>query len=90
MIVAATLTQGPVMVYCGQELGELGMDNEGFSGLDGRTTIFDYWGVKSIQAWANGGKFDGAGLSDEQKGIACILQDVAQRHLCAKKPSRTA
>ena len=76
MIVAATLTQGPVMVYCGQELGELGMDNEGFSGLDGRTTIFDYWGVKSIQAWANGGKFDGAGLSDEQKELRAFYKTL--------------
>ncbi len=66
MIVAATLGRGPVMVYMGQELGELGMDSEGFSGVDGRTTIFDYWSVKSIRSWANGGKWDGAGLSAEQ------------------------
>lgn len=69
MIVAATLTKAPVMIYAGQELGELGMDAEGFSGVDGRTTIFDYWGVKSLQAWANKGKFDGAGLSNEQKEL---------------------
>jgi glycosidase len=69
MIVAATLTQAPVMIYCGQELGELGMDNEGFSGMDGRTTIFDYWGVKTIQAWTNGGKFDGKKLTSEQKEL---------------------
>lgn len=69
MIVAATLTKAPVMIYAGQELGELGMDAEGFSGVDGRTTIFDYWGVKSLQAWANNGKFDGAGLSKDQKEL---------------------
>ena len=69
MIVAATLGTNPVMVYAGQELGEKGMDAEGFSGMDGRTTIFDYWGVKSLQAWANHGKFDGAGLDDEQKQL---------------------
>ena len=66
MIVAATLTKAPVMIYFGQELGEFGMDSEGFSGVDGRTSIFDYWGVKSIQAWANRGKFDGKNLSEEQ------------------------
>lgn len=66
MIVAATLGTNPVMVYAGQELGEKGMDAEGFSGMDGRTTIFDYWGVKSLQAWANHGKFDGARLDEEQ------------------------
>jgi glycosidase len=69
MIVAATLTKAPVMVYFGQELGEHGMDNEGFSGVDGRTSIFDYWGVKTIQAWANKGKFNGGGLNDEQKEL---------------------
>ena len=69
MIVAATLYKNPVLIYSGQELGEKGMDMEGFSGVDGRTTIFDYWGVKSQQAWANKGKFDGAGLSEEQKEV---------------------
>jgi Glycosidases len=69
MVVAATLTKAPVMIYFGQELGELGMDSEGFSGMDGRTSIFDYWGLKSIQAWANGGKFDGKELSEEQKEL---------------------
>lgn len=69
MIVAATLTKAPVMIYMGQELGELGMDAEGFSGIDGRTTIYDYWSLKSIKAWANNGKFDGAGLTPEQQEL---------------------
>lgn len=69
MIVAATLGTNPVMVYAGQELGEKGMQVEGFSGMDGRTTIFDYWGISSIQAWANKGKWDGALLDDEQREL---------------------
>jgi glycosidase len=69
MIVSATLSKAPVMIYAGQELGEQGMDNEGFSGLDGRTTIFDYWGVASLQHWSNHGKFDGMFLSDKQKQL---------------------
>lgn len=69
MIVAATLGNNPVMIYAGQELGEKGMDAEGFSGMDGKTSIFDYWGVKSIQAWTNHGKFDGAHLSEEQRDL---------------------
>ena len=76
MIVAATLGTNPVMVYAGQELGEKGMDAEGFSGMDGRTTIFDYWGVKSLQAWANHGKFDGAGLDDEQKTLRTFYRQL--------------
>ena len=58
----------------GQELGERGMDMEGYSGIDGRTTIFDYWGVKSIQAWANKGKFDGANLTPEQQELRTFYQ----------------
>ena len=77
MIVAATLNQCPVMIYSGQELGERGMDMEGFSGIDGRTTIFDYWGVKSLQAWSNKGKYDGAKLNDAQHE----LRDFYQRLL---------
>ncbi len=69
MIVAATLGTNPVMIYAGQELGERGMDIEGFSGMDGRSSIFDYWGIRSIQAWANHGKFDGKNLSEEQKNL---------------------
>ncbi len=69
MIVAATLTISPVMIYAGQELGENGMENEGFSGLDGRTTIFDYWGVKSIQNWINKGKFNDEKLTSDQKEL---------------------
>jgi hypothetical protein len=37
------------MVYFGQELGECGMDAEGFSGCDGRTSIFDYWSIPSFR-----------------------------------------
>lgn len=66
MIVAAALTKGPLMIYAGQELGEQAMDAEGFSGRDGRTSIFDYSAIKSIQQWANGGEFDGEMLSVSQ------------------------
>ena len=84
MIVAATLTPNPLLIYMGQELGEKGMDFEGFSGIDGRTTIFDYWGVKSLQAWANGGKFDGAGLDEEQRSLRAFYQ----RLLCIARDNK--
>lgn len=48
MMVSAWLQTNPVMIYAGQEFGECGMDAEGFSGCDGRTTIFDYWAVESL------------------------------------------
>ena len=51
MMVCAWLNTSPVMIYAGQELGEPGMDEEGFSGKDGRTTIFDYWSPDTLRRW---------------------------------------
>ena len=48
LYVSLFLNNAPFMVYFGQEVGEKGMDEEGFSGKDGRTTIFDWWSVSSI------------------------------------------
>ncbi len=84
MIVAATLNQAPVMIYSGQELGELGMDAEGFSGFDGRTTIFDYWGLKSIQAWSNSGQFDGKKLSPDQRDLQLFYKKLLNITLSEK------
>ena len=69
MIVSACMNTNPVMIYFGQELGEHGMDTEGFSGRDGRTTIFDYWSVDSIRRWRNGGKFDNKFLNEDEKQL---------------------
>ena len=48
LIAAALMGQNPFMLYFGEEYGERGMDKEGFSGHDGRTTIFDYWSVDTL------------------------------------------
>ena len=56
----------PIMLYFGQELGEEATDAEGFSGADGRTTIFDYWSVPTIRQWMKKGL---RGLTAEQKEI---------------------
>ena len=48
LVVSALLQQNPLMIYAGQEYGERGMDKEGFSGNDGRTTIFDYWSIDTL------------------------------------------
>lgn len=42
------LNTAPFMLYAGEEVGERGMDNEGFSGTDGRTSIFDWWAPSSL------------------------------------------
>ena len=54
LVVSALLEQNPLMIYAGQEYGERGMDQEGFSGHDGRTTIFDYWSVDTLVRAAAG------------------------------------
>ena len=76
MVISATIDQGPVMIYFGQEVGEPGAGSEGFSGEDGRTTIFDYWGVPEHQKWLNGGKFDGGLLSVDQKALRQFYGDI--------------
>lgn len=76
LIVSALMRTNPYMVYFGQELGEKGMDKEGFSGVDGRTTIFDYWTVGTVARWSNAGKFDGRRLTAEEKQLRRFYQQV--------------
>ena len=54
LVVSATMSPCPFMVYAGQELGEPAADAEGYSGHDGRTTIFDYWSVPTLRRWHQG------------------------------------
>ena len=49
LYVSLFLNSAPFMIYFGEEVGEKGMDEEGFSGRDGRTTIFDWWSVSSLR-----------------------------------------
>ncbi|MBV9036154.1 MAG: hypothetical protein JO182_16830, partial [Acidobacteriaceae bacterium] len=56
------LSRGPILFYNGQEIGEKAQDAEGFSGADGRTTIFDYWSMPEFCKWVNGGAYDGGKL----------------------------
>lgn len=69
MVLSATLHTGPLMLYFGQELGVDPTQQEGFQGEDGRTTIFDYWGVSEFQQWVNDGQFNEALLTTEQKTL---------------------
>lgn len=65
MMLAALMNKASVMIYFGQELGVRGMDEEGFSGLDGRTTIFDYWCVEEVQSFVSNHTYDERNLSAE-------------------------
>ena len=68
MVVSATISSSPTMIYFGQEVGEDGKENAGF-GTHSRTSIFDYIGVPHHQRWMNGGKFDGGQLSKSEKDL---------------------
>ncbi|WP_396158251.1 alpha-amylase family protein [Flavobacterium sp.] len=68
MVVSATLSSSPTMIYFGQEVGEDGKENAGF-GTHSRTSIFDYIGVPHHQRWMNEGKFDGGQLSQSEKAL---------------------
>ena len=68
MVVSATISSSPTMIYFGQEVGEDGKENAGF-GTHSRTSIFDYVGVPHHQRWMNGGKFDGGQLSKSEADL---------------------
>ena len=72
LVVSALLQQNPLMIYAGQEFGERGMDKEGFSGHDGRTTIFDYWSVDTLVRAAT------RKLTAEEKALKEIYNKVCQ------------
>ena len=76
LIVSALLGRNPFMLYAGQEYGERGMDKEGFSGRDGRTTIFDYWSIDTLCRAAAGQ------LTEEEQALfetyRCVL-NIARR-----------
>lgn len=69
LIVSATIDTQPFMLYAGQELGECGMDKEGYSGVDGRTTIFDYWSVDTLRRWKGNGDYSGNELTEDEKSL---------------------
>ena len=65
MVVSATISTSPTMVYFAQELGEDGSENAGF-GSPSRTSIFDYVGVPALQRWVNDKNFDGGKSTKEE------------------------
>lgn len=72
LIVSALLRTNPVMIYAGQEFGERGMDKEGFSGCDGRSTIFDYWTVDAVYR----GYFERAALTESQLQLESVYSQI--------------
>lgn len=48
LMISLMLNRAPFMLYNGQEFGEKGMIEEGFSGIDGRSSIYDYSYIPTI------------------------------------------
>lgn len=85
MVVTACVNANPVLVYSGQELGEKGMDAEGFSGKDGRTTIYDYWACDTIRRWNNNGKWTDDLLGAAEKELKNFYSRLLLR--CNAEPA---
>ncbi|WP_078085030.1 alpha-amylase family protein [Microbulbifer mangrovi] len=77
MVVSATISGAPTLVYFGQELGEPGAGDAGF-GKASRTTIFDYWSVPTIRRWNNEGAFNGENLSESEQQLRDFYQRLMQ------------
>jgi len=68
MVVSATISTSPTLLYFAQEVGEAGEEQAGF-GSPTRTSIFDYVGVPTLQRWVNNKKFNGGQSTKEEKAL---------------------
>lgn len=84
-VVSTMISSGPVMIYAGQELGEQAVDAEGYSGHDGRTTIFDYWSIPTLRRWLNGGNPGNARLTPAEQQLRAFYAKVL--NLCNSEPA---
>ena len=76
MVLTASMHDGPLMIYFGQEFGEKAQEIEGFNEADDRTTMFDFYRVDTHQRWLNGGKFDGGKLTAAEKEIDSFYTEL--------------
>jgi len=75
MVVSATLSTSPTLIYFGQEVGEAATQNLGF-GHASRTSIFDYASVPAHQRWMNEGKFDGGQSTTAEVKLRAYYQKL--------------
>ena len=73
MTVSTFISESPVMLYFGQEVGEKAAEVAGF-GSPSRTSIFDYIGVPAHQRWVNNKCFDGGQLSEAERSLRNFYQ----------------
>ncbi len=85
LVVAATIGTGAMMIYAGQELGEKATDAEGYSGQDGRTTIFDYWSIPSLRRWLCNGRPAMKQMSPSEQQLRKLYTSVL--NICNSEPA---
>ena len=76
LVVSATISTSPFMLYAGQEMGENAEGAMGFSGDDGRTSIFDYISVPSIQRWYSDGKCNLMRLNNKERSLRAVYRKI--------------
>lgn len=72
MVASVLMKSSPFMLYAAEEYGEKGMDKEGFSGKDGRTTIFDYWSVDTLC------RAEAEALNEEERLVFAVHEKTLQ------------
>lgn len=86
--VSALMHRGPFMIYNGQESGEKAEGVMGYSGEDGRTSIFDYTHMPQHQQWYNAGKCDGENLTESQQKLRRFYQLILRLRLSSEAFSK--
>lgn len=72
MVASVLMKSSPFMLYAAEEYGEKGMDKEGFSGKDGRTTIFDYWSIDTLC------RAEADALNEEERLVFAVHEKTLQ------------
>lgn len=72
MVASVLMKSSPFMLYAAEEYGENGMDKEGFSGKDGRNTIFDYWSVDTLC------RAEADALNEEERLVFAVHEKTLQ------------
>ncbi len=86
LAVSSMISTGPMMIYAGQELGEKAEGVTGFSGDDGRTTIFDYYTIPTLRRWMGKSSTPSVrGLSEDEKRLRGLYSDIL--NIAAKEPA---
>lgn len=85
LIVSACMNTNPFLLYFGQEFGEMGMESEGFSGRNGRTSIFDYWSLYTLRRWRNEGNYNSPLLTKEEQELYARYARIL--NLCNEEPA---